>query len=95
MTLRDRLLRLKDERKLVVLYFGPHAEVHLSRLLRVGQDYIEFEACEPDGSVMAHHIMPLGMLSGVTVSSVERHREQLQVLFEQETEEGDSPNMPA
>jgi hypothetical protein len=94
MTLRDRLLRLKDENKLVVLYFGPHAESHLSRMLRVGQDYVEFEACEPDGSVMAHHIMPLSLLAGVTVSSVERHREQLEVLFEQEAEGGDSPNKP-
>jgi hypothetical protein len=30
----------------------------------------------------------------VTVSSVERHREQLEVLFEQEAEGGDSPNKP-
>lgn len=95
MTLRDRLIRLKDDNKLIVLHFGPHAEAYLARLLRVGQDYLEFEACEPDGTAVAHQIMPLGLLTGVTVSSVERHREALELLFEQEAEEGDSPNKPA
>ena len=94
MNLRDRMLRLKDENRLVVMYFGPQGEGFRARILRVGQDYVEFEACEPDGSVMAHHIMPLALLAGVTVSSVERHREQLEVLFGQEAEGGDSPNTP-
>lgn len=91
MTLRDRLIRLKDENKLVVLHFGPHMDAYLARLLRVGQDYLEFEACEPDETVMSHHIMPLGLLTGVTVSSVQRHREQLELLLEKETEGGDKP----
>ena len=90
MNLRDRLLRLKDENRLVVLFFGPHHDSYLCRILRVGSDYVEFEACDPDETVVAHQIMPLGLLSGVTVSSVERHREQLEVLFAQELEEGDS-----
>ncbi len=81
MHLRDRLIRLKDDGKLVVLYFGPHQESYLARLLRVGQDYMEFEACDPDETTVSHHIMPLGLLSGVTVSSIDRHREQLEVLF--------------
>jgi hypothetical protein len=87
MTLRDRLIRLKDENRLVVLYFAPHQESYLARLLRVGQDYVEFEACDPDETVVAHQIMPLSLLSGITVSSVERHREQLEVLYEREVEE--------
>ena len=87
MHLRDRLLRLKDEGRLVVLYFGPHQDSYLARILRVGIDYIEFESCGPDESIEAHQIMPLGMLSGVTVSSIERQREQLQLLLEREAEE--------
>lgn len=91
MHLRDRLIRLKDEGRLVVLYFGPHQDSYLARILRVGHDYIEFEACEPDETVSAHQIMPLGMLSGVTVSSIERQREQLQLLLErEEAEEGEA-----
>ena len=81
---------------LVVLFFGPHLESFLARILRVGQDYIEFEACEPDETVMSHHLMPLSLLSGVTISSVQRQREQLELLLERETEAGgDSPNTPA
>lgn len=91
MNLRDRLLRLKEEGRLVVLIFGPHQDSFLSRLLWVGLDYIEFEACDPDETVVAHHIMPLSLLVGVTVSSIERHREQLEVLLARETEEGDQP----
>ena len=34
MHLRDRLIRLKDEGRLVVLYFGPHQDSFLARLLR-------------------------------------------------------------
>ncbi|MNS22197.1 hypothetical protein D3C72_539800 [compost metagenome] len=94
MNLRDRLLRLKDENRLVVMYFGPQGEGFRARLLRVGQDYVEFEACEPDGTVVGHHIIPTGLLTGVTVSSVERSRETFEVLFGQEAEGGDSPNTP-
>ena len=92
MNLRDRLIRLKDEGKLVVLYFAPHQESYLARLLRVGSDYVEFEACDPDETVVAHQIMPMGLLSGVVVSSVERHREQLEVMYGRGLEEGDPPN---
>ena len=89
MHLRDRLIRLKDEGRLVVLYFGPHQDSFLARLLRVGHDYLEFESCDPDETVIAHQIMPLGLLSGITVSSIERQREQLQLLLERETESSD------
>lgn len=88
MHLRDRLVRLKDDGHLVVLYFAPHQDSYLARILRVGSDYIEFEACDPDETVVSHHIMPLGLLGGVTVSSIERHRELLEVMFVKETEEG-------
>lgn len=90
MHLRDRLIRLKDDGRLVVLYFGPHQDSYLARILRVGQDYLEFEACDPDETVVAHQIMPLGLLSGITVSSIERQREQLQLLLEREHEEGEA-----
>lgn len=90
MNLRDRLLRLREEGRLVVLFFAPHQDSYLARVLRVGADYIEFEACDPDETVVAHHIMPLTLLTGVTISSVERHREQLELLYAQESEEGDS-----
>jgi hypothetical protein len=88
--LRDRLIRLKDDGRLVVLYFGPHQDAYLARLLRVGIDYLEFEVCEPDETVTAHQIMPLALLTGVTVSSVERQREQLELLLEREPEEGEA-----
>ncbi|MEB3196967.1 MAG: hypothetical protein VKP62_07155 [Candidatus Sericytochromatia bacterium] len=90
MHLRDRLIRLKDDGRLVVLFFGPHQDSYLARILRVGVDYIEFEACEPDETVTAHQIMPLSLLVGITVSSVERQREQLEVLYEKEPEEGEA-----
>ena len=90
MHLRDRLIRLKDDGRLVVLYFGPHQDSYLARILRVGHDYLEFEACDPDETVVAHQIMPLGLLSGITVSSIERQREQLQLLLEREHEEGEA-----
>lgn len=90
MHLRDRLIRLKDENRLVVLYFGPHQDAYLARLLRVGHDYLEFEVCEPDETVTAHQIMPMSLLCGVTVSSVERQREQLELLLERQTEEGEA-----
>jgi hypothetical protein len=92
MNMRDRLLRLKDEQKLVVLYFAPHQESYLARIIRVGSDYLEFEACDPDETVVAHQIMPLGLLSGVVVSSVERQREQLEVVYGRELGEGGEPN---
>ena len=95
MHMRDRLVRLKDEGRLVVLYFGPHQDSYLARILRVGQDYIEFEACDPDETVVAHQIMPLGMLAGVTVSSVERQREQLELLLEREAAERDAEEREA
>lgn len=90
MNLRDRLVRLKDDGRLVVLYFAPHQESYLARLLRVGQDYVEYEACDPDETVVSHHIMPLGLLTGVTVSSIDRHREVLEVLYERELGGGES-----
>lgn len=90
MHMRDRLLRLKEDGRLVVLTFGPHQDDYLARLLRVGQDYVEFEACDPDETVTGHHIMALGLLMGITVSSVDRHREQLELLLSREVEGGDS-----
>lgn len=87
MNLRDRLLRLKEEGKLVVLLFGPQPEAYLARLLRIGADYVEFEACDVDETVLAHEIRPLGMLTGITVSSVERTREQLELLYAKESEQ--------
>ena len=96
MNMRDRLLRLREDGRLVVLYFAPHQDSYLARLLRVGSDYIEFEACDPDETVVAHHIMPLNLLCGVTVSSLERHREQLEVLYGKETEaEAEDSSKPA
>lgn len=86
MNLRDRLVRLKEEGKLVVLFFGPHSDGYLARILRVGTDYVEFEAHDAEETVVAHEIRPLGLLAGVTVSSVERAREQLELLYAREAD---------
>ncbi len=91
MHLRDRLIRIKEEGQLVGLSFVGVPHPHLSRILRVGTDYLEFEVCTPDGAFLSQHLMPLQLLTGVVLASVERQRHTLEGLYRRELEEGDPP----
>lgn len=84
MTIRDRLKALLDEGILVELFFAPANNYYLARILRVGQDYVEFDAYDDEENVIAHNIMPLQLLTGVTTSSIERSRDRLEILFRSE-----------
>lgn len=86
MTMRERLKRLLDDGDLVELYFGPSNSYYLARLTRVGHDYLEFDACDEEENVVAHNIMPLQLLIGVTTTSNERNREKLELLLRRESE---------
>ncbi|HEY9856872.1 MAG TPA: hypothetical protein V6D05_14105 [Stenomitos sp.] len=88
MTLRDRLSRLKDDGELVELYFAPTNNYYLARLTRVGHDYLEFDACDEEENVVAHNIMPLNLLIGVTTSSTDRNREKLELMLRRDAEGG-------
>lgn len=81
MHLRDRLKRLQDEGRLVGLAFQGPAGQHLARILRVGVDYLEFESCEAGGKVLAQLVVPLGLLAGVTVSSLEQQRAEFEAML--------------
>lgn len=90
MNLRERLVRLKDDGRLVGLSFAGPSGNHLARLLRVGIDYIEFESCEPNGTVLAHLVVPMQLLAGITVTSVARQRAELEAMLRREGGEASS-----
>ncbi|MBO9540778.1 hypothetical protein J7643_09330 [bacterium] len=88
MTLRDRLRKIMDEGDLVELFFAPTNNYYLARITRVGQDYIEFDACDEEENVVAHNLMPLQLLIGITTSSIDRNREKLELLLRRDAEGG-------
>lgn len=88
MNLRDRLSRLKDDGDLVELYFAPSNNYYLARLTRVGHDYVEFDACDEEENIVAHNIMPLNLLIGITTNSTDRSREKLELLLRRDAEGG-------
>lgn len=81
MTIRDRLKRLLDDGVLVELFFAPANSCYLARVTRVGQDYVEFDAYDEEENLIAHNIMPLGLITGITTTSMERSRERFEMLF--------------
>ena len=84
MTIRDRLKNLLENQVTVELYFAPANSYYLAKLTRVGQDYVEFDAYDDEENVIAHNIMPLHLLTGVTTASIERNRDRLEMLFKSE-----------
>lgn len=88
MTLRDRLRKIMDEGDLVELFFAPTNNYYLARITRVGQDYIEFDACDEEENIVAHNLMPLQLLIGITTSSVDRNREKLELILRRDAEGG-------
>jgi hypothetical protein len=88
MTMRDRLNKLLDEGELVELYFAPSNNYYLAKLTHVGTDFVEFNACDEEENVVAHNIMPLHLLVGVTTSSTDRNREKLELLMRRDAEGG-------
>ncbi len=83
MTIRNRLSRYCDEGKPVELYFmlGVKSAYYLARIVRVGQDYVEFDALDDGETTMARNIMPLHLLTGITTECTERNRERLERAF--------------
>lgn len=88
MTLRDRLRKIMDEGDLVELFFAPTNNYYLARITRVGQDYIEFDACDEEENIVAHNLMPLQLLIGITTSSIDRNREKLELILRRDAEGG-------
>ena len=87
MTIRDRLKKLLDDGLLVELFFAPAHSYYLAKITRVGQDYVEFDAYSEDDNVIAHNIMPLQLLTGITTTSIERSRERLEIVFKSEPQD--------
>jgi len=87
MTIRDRLKKLLDDGAMVELFFAPSNSYYLARISRVGQDYVEFDAFDVEENVVAHNIMPLQLLTGITTTSIERSRERLELLLRNEPQD--------
>jgi len=92
--LRDRLNQLLDRGELVELYFAPASTYFLARLTQVGQDFIEFDACDEEEHVIAHNLVPLSLLMTVTTASTERSREKLEILLRRDAEGGTDEGLP-
>lgn len=86
MTIRERLKRLLDDGNLIELYFAPTNNYYLAKVTRVGEDYVEFDAYDEEENVVAHNIMPLQLLMGITTMSTDRNREKLELLLRKEFE---------
>lgn len=86
MTIRERLKRLLDDANLIELYFAPSNNYYLAKVTRVGEDYVEFDAYDEEENVVAHNIMPLNLLMGITTMSTDRNREKLELLLRKEVE---------
>lgn len=71
------------------LFFAPASNYYLAKITRVGQDYVEFDAYDEEENIIAHNIMPLSLLTGITTSSIERSRERLEITFKNERNEQD------
>ena len=87
MTIRDRLRKLLDDEVLVELFFAPSNSYYLAKITRVGQDYVEFDAFDEEENIVAHNIMPLQLLTGITTTSIERSRERLELMFKNEPQD--------
>ncbi len=88
MNFRERLSHLADQGEPVELFFAPANSYYLAKITRIGVDYIEFDAYDEAENVVAHNIMPLQLLIGVTTSSTERNREKLENLLHKDAEGG-------
>ena len=95
MHLIERLKRLQDEEQLVELFFAPSNTCYLARIVRVGQDFLEFDALDDDETVVAHNIVPLQLLMGVTTNSLERSRNKLEALFHADSGSEPPPGPPS
>lgn len=82
MTMRDRLISLMEQKLMVELYFAPGNTYYMAKILQVGEDFVEFEAYDESQDIaIAHNILPLSCLNGVTVNSIECERERLEKLL--------------
>jgi hypothetical protein len=81
MVLRDRLIQLSDSNQLVRIYTGRGDDYYVARIVRVGHDYLEFEAYRA-GEKWGEVLMALGDVRRVEIFNIDAARSDLNRLYE-------------
>ncbi|MBC7544162.1 MAG: hypothetical protein H7338_15685 [Candidatus Sericytochromatia bacterium] len=90
MVLRDRLIQLSEGSHSVRIYSGRGDDYYVARIVRVGHDYLEFEAYR-DGEKWGEVLMLLADVRRVEVFNVDSARNDLDRLYKSSSDEkGDS-----
>jgi hypothetical protein len=80
MVLRDRLVQLSETNQLIRIYTGRGDDFYVARLVRVGHDYLEFEAYR-EGEKWGEVLMLLADVRRVEVFNVDAARNDLDRLY--------------
>lgn len=81
MVLRDRLIQLSETSHSVRIYSGRGDDYYVARIVRVGHDYVEFEAYR-DGEKWGEVLMLLADVRRVEVFNVDAARSDLDRLYQ-------------
>ena len=81
MVLRDRLIQLSESGHAVRIYSGRGDDYYAARIVRVGHDYLEFEAYR-DGEKWGEVLMLLADVRRVEVFNVDAARSDLNRLYQ-------------
>jgi hypothetical protein len=85
MVFRDRLIQLSETNQLVRIFTGRGDDFYVARIVRVGHDYMEFEAYR-DGEKWGEVLMALGDVRRVEVFNIDAARTDLNRLYQSSTD---------
>jgi len=80
----DKIKQIKEEEKIVRLIFKPINSNYIAMIREVGDDYIEFDVLGSNQGVISRNILPLKLLSGIIMDSMDLVRERLEKNFSKE-----------
>ena len=81
MVLRDRLIQLSETNHTVRIYSGRADDYYVARIMRVGHDYVEFEAYRT-GEKWGEVLMLLADVRRVEIFNVDHARTDLDRLYQ-------------
>jgi hypothetical protein len=81
MVLRDRLIQLSEANQLIRIYSGRGDDFYVARIVRVGHDYLEFEAYR-QGEKWGEVLMLLVDVRRIEVFNVDAARNDLDRLYQ-------------
>lgn len=92
MVLRDRLIQLSEANQLIRIYSGRGDDFYVARIVRVGHDYLEFEAYR-QGEKWGEVLMLLADVRRIEVFNVDAARIDLDRLYQSSSDHPAEPEV--